>query len=129
MYSNGKKMLAEYSRTSAREFRAMTSYDKAAKGASCAGDMASAIKKFSAGDTQSVVSGCLDLFNGVANFLPPPASIVSGTLVSVANIFLGGKSGFCSRSSKVRQIDSISKQVGHKVEGIKKIICSRMDFP
>ena len=31
--------------------------------------------------------------------------------------------------SRARQINPISKQVGGKVEGTKKVICSQMDLP
>ena len=31
--------------------------------------------------------------------------------------------------NRARQIKSISKQVGGKVEGTKKVICSQMDLP
>ena len=40
----------------------------------------------------------------------------------------GGPSGQRGPFSRARQIKSISKQVGGKVEGTKKVICSQMDL-
>ena len=91
-FKKARKRLENYANTGFRELMASTKTDLVAKGTTAAGDLATAIHKFQKGDTQSVVSGCLDLLNGMSNFLPPPASIMTGTLVGVANIFLGGKS-------------------------------------
>ena len=86
-----RQALKDYYTTTKSEIKVMTKYDRIAKGAAASGDIASAIQKFASGDTQKIVSGCLDLANAAANLLPPPASIVTGTIASIANIFLGGK--------------------------------------
>ena len=86
-----RQAVKDYAETTYRENKAMTKYDRIAAGAAASGDIASAVQKFATGDTQKIVSGCLDLANAAANFLPPPASIVTGSIVGVANIFLGGR--------------------------------------
>ena len=86
-----KQAVKDYASTAFSEIKVMTKYDKIANGAAASGDIASAVQKFASGDTQKIISGCLDLANAAANFLPPPASILTGTIASVANIFLGGK--------------------------------------
>ena len=86
-----RQAVKDYYETTKRENFAMTKYDRIAAGGAASGDIASAVQKFATGDTQKIVSGCLDLANAAANFLPPPASIITGSIVGVANIFLGGK--------------------------------------
>ena len=86
-----RQAVKDYYATTKSEIKVMTKYDKIANGAAASGDIASAVQKFASGDTQKIISGCLDLANAAANFLPPPASIVTGSIVGVANIFLGGK--------------------------------------
>ena len=86
-----RQAVKDYALTTYGGVKGMTKYDRIAAGAAASGDIASAVQKFATGDTQKIVSGCLDLANAAANFLPPPASIVTGSIVGVANIFLGGK--------------------------------------
>ena len=72
----------------------MTRVTAIAKGSEAAGHIASAIQKFvkADGDTWQLVSGVLDIFNALTAFLPPPASMIIGSITGIANMFIGGGS-------------------------------------
>ena len=74
----------------------MSKTEGVAKSAAAAGHVLSAIAKFKAKkddgspDTLEIVSGIADIANGIAEFLPPPASVVTETVSSILNIFGAG---------------------------------------
>ena len=86
----GKQMAADYYATTKREFKAMTNADALAKGSNAVGGILTAVHKFQTGDEMKMVSGCLDIANSVAQFLPPPASIITESVSGVFNLFIGG---------------------------------------
>ena len=47
------------------------------------------IQKIKTGEPLDIASGVVDLVSGIANFLPPPASIVTGSISSVFALFSG----------------------------------------
>jgi len=48
------------------------------------------VKKFESGKPIDVMSGVADIANAVANFLPPPASIVTGAMSTIFGIYATG---------------------------------------
>ena len=89
-YESGKAALKNYGPTALREIRGMTATDRLSKSADAVGGIFTAVTKFQSGDEVQIVSGCLDLANSVAQFLPPPASLVTSTFSGVFNLFTGG---------------------------------------
>ena len=54
----------------------------------------SAVDKFQSGtDAATMVSGVLDIASVVAQFLPPPASLITDTALSIVGIFMPGAEG------------------------------------
>ena len=60
------------------------------KVAGAIGTIKGAVEKFEKGGTMDVVGGMLEISNAVSQFLPPPASMVTGAVSSIFNIFGGG---------------------------------------
>ena len=87
---NKKRLQARnYMETTRREIKAMSNTDKLSKSADAVGGILTAVNKFQTGDEVQIVSGCLDIANAAAQFLPPPASLVTGTAASVFNLISG----------------------------------------
>ena len=42
------------------------------------------------GDVMQIASGCIDIINAIAVFLPPPASAITEAISSIFNMFSGG---------------------------------------
>ena len=72
-----RQQAKEYTDTAIREIKSMTNTDRLSKGATAVGGVLTAVTKFQSGNEMQVVSGCLDIVNGIAEFLPPPASLTT----------------------------------------------------
>ena len=72
----------------------MIDSDGLSKGTEAVGYVASAVQTFinADGDVKQIISGVLDLVSALSVFLPPPASVITGLVSSIANMFLGGGS-------------------------------------
>ena len=76
--------------------KSMSKTEKVSKSASAAGALLGAIGKFGAKnddgspDALKILSGVADISNAIASFLPPPASVITGTVSSLLNIFGAG---------------------------------------
>ena len=88
-----KERFKSYGSESIRKVRGMASADNLNKAATAAGGVASAIGKFQSADTMEVVSGILDITGAIAQFLPPPASILTESITGILGIFMPGASG------------------------------------
>ena len=110
-----KKKAKNYLKKTKNGFLATSNPAKLEKGLKAVSNLVTGIEKLTTGDPLKVTSGVLDIANTIAEFLPPPASIVTGTLSGIFNIFgLGGsgpsnqdvideiKSGFKEQKSFIR---------------------------
>ena len=77
----------------------MSKTESVSKSASAASALSGAIGKFGATkddgspDELKILSGVSDIANAIAEFLPPPVSVITGTVSSILNIFgVGGPS-------------------------------------
>ena len=85
-----KKLQARnYMETTKREIRAMSGTDKLTKSADAVGGVLTAVNKFKTGDEVKIMSGCLDIGNAAAQFMPPPASLVTQVVTDVFNLVAG----------------------------------------
>ena len=72
-------------------FKALSDSEKLEKGLNAVSVLFTAIGKFKTHDPAQITSGVLDLANLVSGLLPPPASMVTGFLSGIVNMFaLGG---------------------------------------
>ena len=77
--------------------KAVGTSENIAKGSKAVGGVLKAVGKFSNAqrsdgsiDEKQVISGVLDIVDGISAFLPPPASAVTGIVTSVFNLFTDG---------------------------------------
>ena len=76
--------------------KSMSKTERLTKTITCLSGIASAIGKFQAKNEDGspnalkIVGGVLDITNSIATFLPPPASIITGTISGIFSIFGGG---------------------------------------
>ena len=87
-----KKATQVYKDKAWREVKGMSNTDRLTKGADALGGVATAVSKFleADGDGLKIISGCLDITNAIAQFLPPPATVLTGTVSGLFNLFAGG---------------------------------------
>ena len=111
-------IMKHYKEEAVRRFNGMTSVDKMTKAAAGAERTASAIQKFTTGDTLQIVSGVLDITAAISEVLPPPASVITGTLSSILGIFMPGAGG----PSNQEVIDKISDTINEGFEEQKRIM-------
>ena len=83
-----------YLKRARRGWRGMTSTDKLEKGTAVLGSLSSGISKFVSvngedklKDAGMIVSGVLDIVGAATEFLPPPASLVTGVFSNVLSFF------------------------------------------
>ena len=87
---NKKKLQAvNYMKTTKREIKAMNRHDGLTKSADAVGGVLTAVNKFKTGDEVKIMSGCLDIGNAAAQFMPPPASLVTQVVTDVFNLVAG----------------------------------------
>ena len=82
--------MKKYGNTFRRELYALHYADGISKGATAIGGITTAVSKFVSGEELEIVSGCLDIVNSIAEFMPPPASVLTGTISGIFNMFVGG---------------------------------------
>lgn len=103
--NKGNVLKANYLNTK-RYIGRLSNPEKLQKAGNALGHLMSAIPKLQSGETEEVISGGLDIVNGVAEFLPPPASVVTGTISGIFNSIFGV--GGPSLEQKIK--DQFSKQ-------------------
>ena len=84
-----------------RRLSGMKNLEQLGQFGSAAGNIASAVGKFSSGDAMQIASGVLDVANAVAQFLPPPASIVTGVASGIFGMFMPGAGGPEAEEQKI----------------------------
>ena len=67
----------------------MSNVEKLAKGLDALNKVLGAAPKLCSGDNWKILSGVVDIADAIAQFLPPPASIVTGSISSLLGIFTG----------------------------------------
>ena len=79
------------------QMKAVGTSENIAKASKAVGGAVTAVGKFTSArnpdgsiDEKKVISGGLDIVDGIAAFAPPPASAVTGTVTSLFNLFTGG---------------------------------------
>ena len=67
----------------------MSNVEKLTKGLTALNKVLGAAPKLCSHDGWQIASGVVDIADAIAQFLPPPASIVTGTVSSLLGIFTG----------------------------------------
>ena len=123
-----QKQALEYKDTAIREIRSMTKTDALSKGANAVGGVLTAVTKFQSGNEIQVVSGCLDIANSIAQFLPPPASLVTETVSGIFNLFAGGPPDPSNQQVIDEVKNAINKGFAHQRNFLEKKFAEHMNL-
>ena len=105
--------------------KGMSASDGIAKAANAVGAVVGAVSKFSSGDAMNIVSGVLDIVSAIADFLPPPASLIANAISSIFNMFVGGGAPSTEDIIKdefKKQKDFILEEFARQKEFIKDLV-------
>ena len=106
----------------------MTGVTQLERGSEAAGHISSAIEKFvnADGDTWQLVSGVLDVFNALTVFLPPPASMIIGSITGIANMFIDG--GSTDTTAIIQnEFSQQTKLILDQFENMKKVLTQELE--
>ena len=76
-----------------KQFKTMTAVEGLEKGLGALTSIVGAVDKFQKadGDPKQIISGVLDIANALAAFVPPPASLITGTVSGIFGLFMPKK--------------------------------------
>lgn len=86
--ANGNVIKAHFKNTK-RYIKGMSNMQKLDKASKAVTNIASAVPKLTSGEPEQIISGALDIVTAVSNFLPPPASVITGTITGIFNSLFG----------------------------------------
>lgn len=97
--------------TAWKGIRSMSKTEAVEKSTNALSGILGAVKKFNSDKALDVVSGVADITNTAASFLPPPASIVTGAISGLLNIFgAGGPSTVDVVKEQFKQMKDFTKK-------------------
>ena len=86
-----KRKLENYFKSVDSGLTGMSKTDMISKASTAVSGIVGAVDKFQSGDDKQIISGAMDVTNSIAQFLPPPASTVTGSISGILQIFgIGG---------------------------------------
>jgi len=110
-----------------RGINVMSGTDGLGKVSTAGGSILNAVGKFQEGGAENIIAGGLDVVSAISNFLPPPASIVTGLVTDVFGAILGIEGGPSVEETIKEEFEEQRKYLDGKFENLEKAMSNQFD--